>query len=318
MADPRRSDPAPAPTKAPNARQFQLSGVPMTAQALERGLYVVATPIGNLEDVTVRALKVLAAADLVYCEDTRITRRLLDRYAIAARPRVYDDHAGPRERASIASEIRAGRSVALVGDAGTPLISDPGFKLVRELREEGLPVHVVPGPSALTAAASVAGLATDRLFFAGFLPAKAGARRRAIADLAAVRATLVLYESPRRLAAALADLAEILDQREAALARELTKINEEVVRGPLERLAERYADSPVRGEVVLLIGPPPPQPADAADIDAALVEQLATSSLRDAVAEVAHRLSLPRAKVYARALELRAGLADDGGDDGAC
>ena len=278
------------------------------------GLYVVATPIGHLDDVTLRALKVLAAADLIYCEDTRITRRLLERYAIAARPRVYDDHRGHRVRPGILAALDAGRSVALVSDAGTPLISDPGFKLVRAAREEGHAVFTVPGPSALTAAAAVAGIATDRLHFAGFLPARPGPRRHAIAELATIDATLVLYEAPGRLAAALADLAAGLGDREAAVARELTKLHEDVVRAPVGELARRYAATAPKGEVVILVAAPARAGAGADAIDAALGRALAGASLRDAAAAVAAELGVARSETYRRALALQRAVDDDGPD----
>jgi 16S rRNA (cytidine1402-2'-O)-methyltransferase len=293
---------------------FSIEGHPFAARPLTPGLYVVATPIGNLEDVSVRALHALAGADHIYCEDTRITRRLLDRYRITARLGIYDDHRGARVRPEIIRLVSEGASVVLVGDAGTPLISDPGFKLVRAARDAGLPVFAIPGASALTAAASVAGLATDRLLFAGFLPPKKQARRRAIAGLGGVAATLVIYESPRRLAATLADLAELLGPRRAALARELTKINEEVVSMPLTEMAARYRSQTVRGEVVLLIEAPTAPAADTDEIDAGLREALGDSSLRDAAAMVAARLSIPRARVYARALALRQEQGGDGAD----
>jgi 16S rRNA (cytidine1402-2'-O)-methyltransferase len=295
-------------------RGFSIEGHPFAARPLTPGLYVVATPIGNLEDVSVRALHALAGADHIYCEDTRITRRLLDRYRITARLGIYDDHRGARVRPEIIRLVGEGASVVLVGDAGTPLISDPGFKLVRAARDAGLPVFAIPGASALTAAASVAGLATDRLLFAGFLPPKKQARRRAIAGLGGVAATLVIYESPRRLAATLADLAELLGPRRAALARELTKINEEVVSMPLTEMAARYRSQTVRGEVVLLIEAPTAPAADTDEIDAGLREALGDSSLRDAAAMVAARLSIPRARVYARALALRQEQGGDGAD----
>ncbi|NND49044.1 MAG: 16S rRNA (cytidine(1402)-2'-O)-methyltransferase, partial [Rhizobiales bacterium] len=259
MAEPCAQAPASARNEGAEPSGFTIEGAQIRARKPAPGLHIVATPIGNLEDVTLRALHALAGADRVYCEDTRITRRLLERYTITARLGIYDDHRGQKARAEIMRLVTSGASVVLVSDAGTPLISDPGFKLVREMRDAGLPVFVIPGASALTAAAAIAGLATDRLFFAGFLAPKRAARRRAICELAEMAATLVLYESPRRLAATLADLADILGPREAAIARELTKINEQVVRLPLDQLAERYAGKTVRGEIVILIAAAQPQ-----------------------------------------------------------
>jgi len=295
------------PQAAAGARGFTIEGHRFAAPALAPGLYVVATPIGNLEDVTLRALKVLAAADRIACEDTRITSRLLARYAIAAPLAVYSDRTGPRARPQLLAAMEGGAAVALVSDAGTPLISDPGFKLVRAAQERGLKVVAVPGASALTAAASIAGLATDRLHFAGFLPARAAARAAAIAALRPVEATVVLYEAPGRLAATLADLAAGLGERRAAVARELTKLHEELVRGSLAELAQRFADRSVKGEIAILIEAGEATVPDAAELDAALTRALAAMSVRDAAAAVAGALGLPRARVYARALELAKG-----------
>jgi len=318
MAGPPDARSARRPDKRAGERGFSIDGARFAAPTATPGLHIVATPIGNLDDVSVRALKVLAGADHVFCEDTRVTRRLLERYRISARLGIYDDHRGPRARAAIMRDLEAGRSVALVSDAGTPLVSDPGFKLVREAREAGHPVFVVPGPSALTAAAACAGIATDRLLFAGFLPTRAMARRRVIAELGRVTATLVIYESPRRTAATLADLTKVLGPREAAVARELTKMHEEVVRLPLDRLALRFTEAPARGEVVILVAPAGDaeqaarETAAGGALDGALEAALAGSSLRDAVLQVAGQLGLARAEVYARALELKRRRGSDG------
>jgi 16S rRNA (cytidine1402-2'-O)-methyltransferase len=318
MADPPVGRRAPRPDVRVEERGFSIAGAHFAAPTATPGLYVVATPIGNLDDVSVRALKVLAGADHVFCEDTRVTRRLLERYRISAQLGIYDDHRGPRARAAIMRNLEAGKSVALVSDAGTPLVSDPGFKLVREAREAGHAVFVVPGPSALTAAAACAGIATDRLLFAGFLPARAPARRRVIAELGRVAATLVIYESPRRTAATLSDLAQVLGPREAAVARELTKMHEEVVRLPLDQLALRFADTPARGEVVILVAPADDtgkaahNAAAGGTLEAALEAALKDLSLRDAVLHVAGQLGLARAQVYARALELKRRRGGDG------
>lgn len=296
---------------------FSLQGVRFDAAPIEPGLYSVATPIGNLEDVTIRALRVLAAADHVYCEDTRITRRLLSRYAINARLSVYDEHRAERARPVILEAVRAGRSVALVSDAGTPLISDPGYKLVREMRAADLPVFAVPGPSALTAAASISGLPTDRLLFIGFLPSRAGARDRAIESVADTEATLIMFEAPGRVGATLSALAARLGDKEAAVMRELTKLHEEVVFAPLRDLAERYRSAAPRGECVIVVraaSATSAAPVDGAALDEALTDALKSASLRDAVAAVSARLGLPRRSVYDRALALRdkADDADDG------
>ena len=224
---------------------------------LAPGLHVVSTPIGNLGDITLRALEVLAGADLIACEDTRVTRKLLDRYGIATSLTPYHDHNAAEARPRLLARLAEGAAIALVSDAGTPLVSDPGYKLVRAVREAGHAVTVVPGASAALAALAVAGLPTDRFFFEGFLPAKSGQRRARIAELARIPATLILYETGPRLAAALADLAQGLGPREAAVCRELTKLHEEVRRGALAALAQDYAtaDEP-RGEIVLVIAPP--------------------------------------------------------------
>jgi len=268
----------------------------------------VATPIGNLADITLRALDLLGKADVVACEDTRVTRRLLSAHGLRARLTAYHEHNAERARPQLIERLKHGEAVALVADAGTPLISDPGYKLVAEAAAAGLPVFAVPGASAALAALLVSGLPSDRFFFAGFLPAKAAARRQALAELAPVPGTLVFYESARRLAASLADMAAALGPRPAAVARELTKLYEEVRREPLDRLAAHYrAAGPPRGEVVIVVGPPAPvtAAADADDLDARLRAALMESSLRDAVAAVAAATGLPRQRVYARALALR-------------
>ena len=280
------------------------------AGSLAPGLYLVATPIGNAADITLRALDVLARADAIAAEDTRETLKLMRMHGIATRGRPilsYNDRNGPERRPQILGWLRAGWRVALCSDAGTPLLADPGYRLVEAARAEDIPVTGVPGPAALVAALTLAGLATDRFLFAGFLPAKPGARRKALADLAGVPATLIFYESPRRVAAALADMAATLGgERAGAVARELTKRFEEVRRGSLADLAAHYAEAgPPKGEVVLLAGPPGAAPAQAPEtLDAALTEALETRSVRDAAREVAERLGLPRREVYARALEI--------------
>lgn len=289
-----RDSDAPEPARTPSA-------------PLAPGLYVVATPIGNAGDVTLRALAVLAAADVVAAEDTRTARKLMDIHGVRRIGPViaYHDHNGPAQRPRLLAELEAGRSVALVSDAGSPLVADPGYRLVRAAAEAGHPVRAVPGASALTAALAVAGLPTDRFLFAGFLPAKDAARRRELAALAAVPASLVLYESPRRLAAALAAMAETLGDRPAAICREMTKRFEEVRRGGLAELASRAAaEPPPRGEVVVVVGPPTEATPDAATLDSELRRALSTASVRDAAAEVAEALGLPRRQVYGRALEL--------------
>jgi 16S rRNA (cytidine1402-2'-O)-methyltransferase len=276
----------------------------MMDRALAPGLYIVATPIGNLADLSPRAAEVLRSADLVLAEDTRVTGKLIAHINAKARMRRYDDHATEQDRADIVSRLGS-QVIALVSDAGTPLISDPGYKLVREAREAGRAIHTIPGPCAAVAALTLAALPTDRFLFAGFLPAKAKARADAIADLAAIRATLVFYESGPRLGDSLAALALGLGNREAAVAREITKFHEECVTGTLDQLAERFGDTPPKGEIVIVVGPPAEtEPASEADLDEALAEALERLSPSRAAAEVAERLKLPRKRAYARALEL--------------
>ena len=268
------------------------------------GLIVTATPIGNLGDITVRALETLQQVDIIACEDTRITRRLLRRYDIDTPTFIYHEHNAERVRPRLVARLLEGDSVALVSDSGTPLISDPGFKLVRAAVDAGIPVTTLPGPTAMIAALTVGGLPTDRFMFAGFLPNRSAARRRALEGLRALDATLVFYESPRRLAGTLADMAEALGSREAAVARELTKRYEEVVRGPLGDLARRAAKVPPRGEIVILVGPPTEWKFGERALDDALRQALAQFSLRDAVDQVVADTGMPRRCIYRRALEL--------------
>jgi len=282
------------------------SEAPESDRPLAAGLYVVATPIGNLGDITLRALEVLRRADLIACEDTRVTATLAARFGLAAERIAYHDHNADAVRPRLLERMAAGGSVALVSDAGTPLVSDPGFKLVRAAREAGIAVTALPGASAALAALMVAGLPTDRFLFAGFLPAKPGQRARALRELSEVRATLVLFESAPRLAAALAEMAATLGPREAAVARELTKLHEEVRRGTLAELAAHYAAAgPPKGEIVLVVGPPPPAPALAAEeVDLRLAVALETMSVGDASSALAAETGLPRRELYARALVL--------------
>ena len=270
------------------------------------GLYLVSTPIGNLRDITLRALDTLRDADLIACEDTRVTRKLLTAHGIAGRLAAYHDHNAAEAGPALIARLEAGEVVALVSDAGTPLISDPGFRLVTEAISRGIPVTALPGASAPLAALVLSGLPTDRFHFAGFAPPRPAGRRSFLRALADIDATLVLLESPRRLAASLADMNAIFGLRQAAVARELTKLHEEVVRDDLASLAAKYAaEGPARGEIAVLIGPPAgPEPAGEAEIDARLEEALATMSVRDAAAVVAKATSAPRRIVYRRALAL--------------
>jgi 16S rRNA (cytidine1402-2'-O)-methyltransferase len=283
---------------------------PPLAPGLPPGLHIVATPIGNLRDITLRALDVLQSADLIACEDTRVFAKLASHYGIAAPTVAYSDATQDDAEPRLLRALAAGKRVALVSDAGMPLISDPGYRLVRAALAGGHFVTAAPGASALPMALALSGLPTDRFFFAGFLPAKQGERRRAIAAAGSLPATLVFFEAPHRLAASLADLAELLGPRQAAIARELTKLFEEVRRGPLNELAGHYAGQPdVKGEIVLVIGPPDltaaPEPGA---IDEALRLAMAGASVKDAAAEVAARYGLQRRAVYARALELKRGM----------
>jgi 16S rRNA (cytidine1402-2'-O)-methyltransferase len=271
------------------------------------GLHIVATPIGNLRDITLRALDVLREADLIACEDTRVFAKLASHYGIAAPTVAYSDATQDAAEPRIVRALAAGKRVALVSDAGMPLISDPGYRLVRAALAGDHVVTSAPGASAVPMALALSGLPTDRFFFGGFLPAKESERRRAIASAAAVPATLVFFEAPHRLAASLVDLAELLGPRPAAIARELTKLFEEVRRAPLTELARHYAQHPdVKGEIAVVIGPPGETEAPAAErLDEALRGAMAGASVKDAAAEVAARYGLKRRDVYARALELK-------------
>ena len=270
----------------------------LSAPALTPGLYVVATPIGNLSDISIRALDTLAAADIIACEDTRVTRKLLTRYGIGSRVTSYHEHSGEAAHRRLLDMLAQGRAVALVSDAGTPLISDPGFQLVADAVAAGHSIVPIPGPSAMTTALSAAGLPSETALFLGFLPAKSSARRKRLAAMAAVPATLVLYESPNRIGALLADAAsELGGAREAAVCRELTKLHETFDRGTLGELATRYADRDVKGEIVLLVAPPgEAAPPDAADIDAQVAAALKTMSVKEAASALAEidRTAAPR------------------------
>lgn len=272
-------------------------------QHLPPGLYIVATPIGNLGDLSPRAADTLRNADRILVEDTRVTAKLLAHVGTKVPMIRYDDHSSEAERDAILGRL-GGEAIALVSDAGTPLISDPGYKLVRAARAAGHEVHTVPGPSAAVAALTLAGLPTDRFLFLGFLPAKSKARSDALAEIADVRATLVLYESGPRLGDALAALAEHLGDRDAAVVREISKLHEECVTGSLNELAAHYAAHAPKGEIVVVVAPPvPPEAATDEQLDAALDEALTRLSPSRAAAEVAEKLSLPRKRAYARALE---------------
>lgn len=292
---------------SPRSQSFTAFGLRAEAEPLAPGLHVVATPIGNLGDISFRALATLAAADAVLAEDTRTSKTLLAHYGISTPLYPYHEHNAEQMRPKILAKLREGGKLALISDAGTPLVSDPGYKLVAELVAQGLPVTGIPGPSAVLAALVLAGLPTDRFFFEGFLPPKAAARRGRLTELATIPGTLVFFESPRRLAGMLADAAAVLGPRPAAVARELTKYYENVRRGPLAELAAHYdSQEEARGEIVVIVGPPgAEQLAPAGDVvDERLREALKTVSLKEAVAQVAATTGQPRRTIYARALEL--------------
>ena len=272
---------------------------------LVSGLYVVATPIGNLRDITLRALDVLAQADLVLCEDTRVTGKLLHAYGISAKLERHDEHAAERARPRALAALAEGKRVVLVSDAGTPLISDPGYRLVREAVAGGYAVIPIPGASALIAGLSAAGLPTDRFLFAGFPPPRSAARRTFLEELAGIRTTLVFYEGGSRLADSLSDMASVLGDREAVVCRELTKLYETMYRGPLSALAADPGLDAPRGEIVILVGPGRETEASAADADAALADALTRLKPAEAASEVAKALGLSRRDLYRRAMELK-------------
>lgn len=277
------------------------------SRPLAPGLYLVSTPIGNLSDISLRALATLARADLVFCEDTRHSRKLFTHFGISRDLEAYHEHNAARERPRILARLRAGQSVAVISDAGTPLISDPGNKLVRAAREEDLPVYAVPGASAALAALTSSGLPTNSFFFEGFLPNKPGARQKRLAELKSVPATLVFYEAPTRLAAMLGDLAAVLGKRQGVVSKELTKLHEGVMAGALADLAEQVVDTlGTKGEFVVLAGPPVIAELTDEEIVAALQTALREeTSFRDAVQGVAQSLGLPRNRVYKLGLALQ-------------
>ena len=282
-------------------------GRPSAAQPL-KGLAIVATPIGHSRDITLRALDILGQADAIACEDTRVTAKLLAIHGISRPLVAYHEHNAEKARPKLIQRLKGGETVALVSDAGTPLVSDPGYKLVRACIEEGIPVTPVPGASSLLAALVVSGLPTDRFFFAGFLPSKSAARRRALVDVSEIPGSLVFMESARRLAPSLTDMARILGPRDAMIGREMTKMFEETRRGAIDVLAAHYqASGPPRGEVTIVVAPFKKQAVDDAGLGRLLKAALKNSTVRDAAAEVAAATGLARRKVYARALALQKG-----------
>jgi 16S rRNA (cytidine1402-2'-O)-methyltransferase len=274
---------------------------------LEPGLYLVATPIGNLRDITLRALDVLAKADLVLAEDTRVTGKLLSAYGIKAKLQRYDDHMGAQVRPQVFERLREGARIALVTDAGSPLVSDPGYRLALEAAERGLKVVAIPGASAVLTGLAVAGLPTDRFLFAGFPPPKTAGRRAMFEELKPVRATLVFFEGASRLGDSLKDMAAVFGARPAAVARELTKLYETVVRAPLDELAANPALQAPKGEVVVLVGPGVEAGMSAAEAEAALAEAVQRLGPSEAASEVAKATGLPRRELYRRAVELKGG-----------
>lgn len=270
----------------------------LLSEPLAAGLYLVATPIGNLADITLRALSVLARADVVYCEDTRHSAKLLQHYAIAARTRPFHDHNEERESDRIIAELKAGKRIAIISDAGTPLLSDPGFKLVRAATAEGISVIAIPGASALLSALTTSGLPTDAFFFAGFLPPKEAARRSRLSELSAIPATLVFYEAPHRVAETISDMAHLFGGRHAVVARELTKLHEETLRGTLTELAGATSVEGLKGEVVIVVGPEQARAVSDETLTARLTDALESMSLKDAAKALADEFGVPKARVY--------------------
>ena len=302
----RRETSHAAPARPPRGMAFTALGARAQAEPIAPGLHIVATPIGNLGDITLRALATLAAADAIIAEDTRVSHNLLSYYGIEAPLIAYHEHNAAQMRPILLARLAQGEALALISDAGTPLISDPGYKLVAEALEAGVAVTTAPGASAVLAALAIVGLPTDRFFFEGFLPPRSAARRTRINELAGVPSTLVFFESPRRLAQMLSDLAAELGPRPAAVARELTKFYESTRRGRLDELAALYgAEEAPKGEIVVVVGPPEAGAAfGVEEIDALLNEALATLSVKDAAAAVSARTGSPRRQVYSRALGL--------------
>jgi len=307
------SKPVPAKTDE-RPRTYTLGQSTITVSRPAGGLYLVATPIGNLGDITLRALETLAGCDVIACEDSRVTRKLIDRFLISTPLTPYHEHNAQAARPKLLQRLSEGAAIALVSDAGTPLISDPGFKLVREVAAAGFAITPLPGPSAVLAALTVAGLPTDRFYFDGFLPPKAGARRTRLKELATIDATLILFEGGSRIADALADLADVMGDREGAVCRELTKLHEDVRRAPLRQLAVDAERLETRGEFVIVVAPPAAGAGQlsAEDVDDLLKGAMKTQSLKDAVAHAVELSGRPKREVYARALEL---AKQDGGDE---
>ena len=286
-----------------------MSKVKLPAKSLHPGLYVTATPIGNLADITYRAVDVLSLVDLIVCEDTRVSAKLLSHYEISTKCIAYHDHNAARMRPQILEKLKSGAAIALISDAGTPLISDPGFKLVRAAAELGVNIISVPGPSSPIAALSIAGLPSDRFLFLGFLPAKTHARRQVLSEVSKINSTLVFLETGPRLVKMLGDVIDVLGPRQGVVAREMTKLYEEVSRGTIDQLIERFgAVARVKGEIVVIIEPPAGKSLEADEVDALILEHLSAASLKEAVAQVAIRTGISRRKIYTRALSLSGAL----------
>lgn len=292
-----------------HGRPYAIGAARFETEPLGPGLYIVATPIGNLGDITVRALATLAAAEVILCEDTRTTARLLERYAIRTRTAPYHEHNAEKVRPGILERLAAGATIALVSDAGMPLVSDPGYRLVKEAVDRGIAVTACPGASAVLTGLALSGLPTDRFLFAGFMPQKQGERTRMLAEFAQLRATLIVFESPHRIVETLEDLGRLLPDRPVAVARELTKLHEEVLRGAPGGIAAALSARPsVKGEITLLIGPAPDKaPATDADIDEAIASALETMPAGRAAAHVARELGLPKSAIYERILARKGG-----------
>jgi 16S rRNA (cytidine1402-2'-O)-methyltransferase len=291
----------------PSSPTYMIEGHRLTASQPASALWLVATPIGNLKDITLRALEVIAGCDVLYCEDTRVTRALLDRYGISKPLETYHEHNATKIRPKIIEALESGKSVALVSDAGTPLISDPGFDLVRAATEAGHQIYALPGASAALAGLCVSGLPSDRFLFAGFLPHKQEARRKKLAELAGIPSTLILYEGPSRIAKCLQDMSDVLGmKRQAVVARELTKRYETIYRGSLEELAEAFSAMPSpKGEIVILIGPPEEKELDEQTLDALLSDAVQRLGPSKGAAEVAKETGLAKRDLYSRALGLK-------------
>ncbi len=279
------------------------------AKPLQPGLYVTATPIGNLADITYRAVEVLKSADLILCEDTRVSAKLLSHYEISTNSIAYHDHNAARVRPQVLEKLKSGAAIALISDAGTPLISDPGFKLVREAADLGINILSVPGPSSPIAALSIAGLPSDRFLFLGFLPAKTHARRQVLSEVSGINSTLVFLETGPRLIKMLRDVLDVLGPRRGVVAREMTKLYEEVSRGSIDQLIEKFDEvARVKGEIVVIIEPPTEKVFEAGEVDALILEHLQSTSLKEAVAQVAAVTGIARRKIYTRALSLSQAL----------